>query len=102
MFSTVQGLVHEGKSGRMCARGRPGRRHSPMLAPLLVHGRAWSPLKTLHCPIHADKNEDDDLKKTVQNFIVEHGKGIVNSDAWEKLMKTHIKLAVDTLVLTFK
>ncbi|GFV19322.1 TD and POZ domain-containing protein 4 [Trichonephila clavipes] len=61
-----------------------------------------SPSNSCNALILADKNEDDDLKKTVQNFIVEHGKGIVNSDAWEKLMETHLKLAADTMVQKFK
>ncbi|GFY77968.1 TD and POZ domain-containing protein 1-like [Trichonephila inaurata madagascariensis] len=60
-----------------------------------------TPSKACEALIHADKKKDDDLKKAVQNFIVEHGKDIINSNAWKELMGTHLQLAADTMILKF-
>ncbi|GFV49876.1 speckle-type POZ protein [Trichonephila clavipes] len=61
-----------------------------------------TPRKACEALIHADKKKDDDLKKAVQNFIVEHSKDIINSDAWKQLMGTHLQLAADTMIQKFK
>ncbi|GBL76028.1 TD and POZ domain-containing protein 4 [Araneus ventricosus] len=47
--------------------------------------------------IFADIHQDNDLKTSVQDFIFDHD--IIISDEWEQLMKSHLKLAADTMRL---
>ncbi|GBO25321.1 Speckle-type POZ protein [Araneus ventricosus] len=50
----------------------------------------------------ADLHQDEDLKRFVQDFIVRHGKDIINSGEWEQLAETNLKLAYETKRLKFK
>ncbi|GFS51145.1 speckle-type POZ protein B [Nephila pilipes] len=61
-----------------------------------------SPSNVCQALVLADKHSDEDLKRKVQGVIMEHGKDIINSDAWRKLMETHLKLAAETMVLMLK
>ncbi|CAL1283215.1 unnamed protein product [Larinioides sclopetarius] len=45
----------------------------------------------------ADAHQDEELKASVQEFIFNNG--IINSDEWNRLMNTHVKLAADTMYL---
>ncbi|GBM28333.1 TD and POZ domain-containing protein 3 [Araneus ventricosus] len=47
--------------------------------------------------ILANDHQDEDLKTSVQDFIINHN--VVNSVEWKQLMKTHLKLAADTMHL---
>ncbi|GFS95074.1 speckle-type POZ protein B [Nephila pilipes] len=61
----------------------------------------FCPLNACEVLILADMHSDDDLKTAVQDFILRHDKDIINSDAWKQLMKTHLNLAADTMLLKF-
>ncbi|GBM94448.1 Protein roadkill [Araneus ventricosus] len=50
----------------------------------------------------ADLHQDEDLKGFVQDFILRHGKDVINSEEWEQLMETNTKLAAETLCLKYK
>ncbi|GBM77697.1 Speckle-type POZ protein B [Araneus ventricosus] len=50
----------------------------------------------------ADLHQDEDLKGFVQDFILRNGKDIINSEEWEQLMETNLKLAAETLCLKYK
>ncbi|GBN55474.1 Speckle-type POZ protein-like B [Araneus ventricosus] len=50
----------------------------------------------------ADLHQDEDLKVFVQDFILRHGKDIINSEEWELLMETNLKLAAETLCFKYK
>ncbi|GBN29867.1 Speckle-type POZ protein [Araneus ventricosus] len=50
----------------------------------------------------ADLHQDEDLKRFVQDFIMRHGKDIINSGEWEQLAETNLKLAYETMRLKFK
>ncbi|CAL1262215.1 unnamed protein product [Larinioides sclopetarius] len=49
----------------------------------------------------ADLHQDENLKGFVQDFIMSHGEDILNSEAWEQLAETNLKLAYETLLLKF-
>ncbi|GBN94312.1 Speckle-type POZ protein B [Araneus ventricosus] len=66
-------------------------------------------LKNSLCPsnacealVLADLHQDDDLKSFVQDFIFRHGKDVINSEEWEKLMETNLKLAAETMRVKYK
>ncbi|KAF8770279.1 BTB and MATH domain-containing protein 42-like [Argiope bruennichi] len=50
----------------------------------------------------ADLHQDGNLKSFVQDFILRHGKDIINSEEWEHLMETNVKLAAETMRLKYK
>ncbi|GBO16393.1 Speckle-type POZ protein [Araneus ventricosus] len=50
----------------------------------------------------ADLHQDEDLKVFVQDFILRHGEDIINSEEWEQLAETHLKLAYETMRLKYK
>ncbi|GBN78865.1 Protein roadkill [Araneus ventricosus] len=50
----------------------------------------------------ADLHQDEDLKGFVQDFVLRNGKDIINSEEWEQLMETNLKLAAETMRLKFK
>ncbi|CAL1289765.1 unnamed protein product [Larinioides sclopetarius] len=47
--------------------------------------------------ILADEQHDEELKQLALEFIVKHGKTIMNTQAWDELSKKHIKLAFETM-----
>ncbi|GBN93971.1 TD and POZ domain-containing protein 4, partial [Araneus ventricosus] len=50
----------------------------------------------------ADLHQDEDLKGFVQDFILRHGEDVINSEQWDQLMETSVKLAAETLRLKYK
>ncbi|KAF8770253.1 TD and POZ domain-containing protein 5 [Argiope bruennichi] len=50
----------------------------------------------------ADMHQNDELKGIVQSFILKNSKIIMSSEHWEKLMKTKVQLAAETMHLSFK
>ncbi|KAF8771300.1 Speckle-type POZ protein like [Argiope bruennichi] len=47
-------------------------------------------------------HHDKELKSTVQDFILENDKSVVNSSKWDLLMKANVHLAAETMLLMFK
>ncbi|GFU23984.1 TD and POZ domain-containing protein 1 [Nephila pilipes] len=60
-----------------------------------------SPSNACDALVFADAHKDDDLKKTVQHFIIKHDKQVINSEPWKRLMETCSKLANDTMILKY-
>ncbi|GBM11914.1 Speckle-type POZ protein [Araneus ventricosus] len=50
----------------------------------------------------ADLHQDKELKSTVQDFILENDKSIINSSEWKLLMQANVHLAAETMLLRFK
>ncbi|GBM70062.1 Protein roadkill [Araneus ventricosus] len=50
----------------------------------------------------ADTHSDTDLKKFVEDFILEHEKEVFGSDEWEKLIETNPQLVIKTMHLKYK
>ncbi|GIY39097.1 speckle-type POZ protein B [Caerostris extrusa] len=50
----------------------------------------------------ADRHCDEDLKGSVQQFILKHSKEVIDSAQWDSLMKTDIHLAAETMRLKCK
>ncbi|CAL1273124.1 unnamed protein product [Larinioides sclopetarius] len=50
----------------------------------------------------ADTHSDDNLKKLVEDFILEHEREVFGSKQWEKLMETNPLLAMKAMHMRFK
>ncbi|GBN88585.1 Speckle-type POZ protein [Araneus ventricosus] len=50
----------------------------------------------------SDLYKDEELKSTVQGFILKNDKSIINSSAWKEVMKINLHLAAETMLLKFK
>ncbi|KAF8777719.1 TD and POZ domain-containing protein 5 [Argiope bruennichi] len=50
----------------------------------------------------ADAHNDSDLKKFVENFILEHEEEVFGSDEWEKLIDVNPQLVIKTMHLKYK
>ncbi|GBM11908.1 hypothetical protein AVEN_209611-1 [Araneus ventricosus] len=50
----------------------------------------------------ADLHQNKELKSTVQDFILENDKIIINSSEWKLLMQANVNLAAETMLLRFK
>ncbi|CAL1284048.1 unnamed protein product [Larinioides sclopetarius] len=50
----------------------------------------------------ADMHHDEDLKTFAQDFILRHGKNIMNSEEWKELMKINLQLAAETMYLKYQ
>ncbi|CAL1294597.1 unnamed protein product [Larinioides sclopetarius] len=50
----------------------------------------------------SDLHADSDLKSVAQNYILQNGKLIINSEEWNNMMQSNSKLAAETLCLMFK
>lgn len=51
--------------------------------------------------ILSDKHSDDDLKKSVQDFIYENDTEILNSPEWNTFMQKEVQLAAETMRLMY-
>ncbi|CAL1281811.1 unnamed protein product [Larinioides sclopetarius] len=47
----------------------------------------------------ADTHNDTELKRSVQDFILEHKREVFDSDEWEKLRETNSQLVMETMYL---
>lgn len=49
-----------------------------------------------------DLHQDDELKSTVQDFILKNDKSFINSSEWNLLMEANLNLAAETMLLKYK
>lgn len=49
----------------------------------------------------ADMHQDNDLKDSVQDYILQNDKAIFRSSEWKDMMDTHTKLAAETMYLKY-
>ncbi|GBM11956.1 Protein roadkill [Araneus ventricosus] len=61
-----------------------------------------SPSNACETLLLSDFHGVSDLKSAVQDYILKHGKQIMNSEEWKALMQTNAKVAAETLCLLFK
>ncbi|XP_055951717.1 speckle-type POZ protein-like [Argiope bruennichi] len=61
-----------------------------------------SPSNACDALLLSDLHADEDLKSSVQSYILKNAKEIVNSEEWKLLMETNAKLAAETVCLQYK